>query len=213
MNKICVIGARPDGSSKVVLDIIRLSKRYNIIEFFDDNPKLHGTRVGEYLVIGSINLLKSEKYKGASFIIAFGNNELRSEIFQTLIDYGLIPVNMFHPTATIAEDVTLGKGIWLAANAVINPGCVIGDGVVINTAATVDHDCIISPFVNISPGCHLSGRTKIKDFSFLGTGAITIPDVEIGKNVIIGAGSVVISNVPDGSTAVGIPARLIKERN
>ena len=74
----------------------------------------------------------------------------------------------------------------------------------------VDHDCTIKSFANISPGCHISGRTVIGKYSFLGTGAVTIPDIKIGDNCIVGAGTVVINDVPDSTTVVGVPGRVIR---
>ena len=90
---------------------------------------------------------------------------------------GLTPINAIHPRAVVAGTVQLGLGIWIAAGVVVNPGTIVGDGAVLNTGATVDHDCRIGAYANVSPGCHLSGRTVIGRYAFLGTGAITLPDV------------------------------------
>lgn len=209
--KICIIGAKQDGSSKVVLDIIRLLMKYEIVGFFDDDAKCHGKTIEGIPIIGVTELLKEDKYKGCFFSIAFGNNHLKHDMTIKLIDFGLKPENLFHPTSVLAQNITLGNGIWAAANVVVNPGCKIYDGVVLNTAATMDHDCLIESFVNISPGCHLSGRTKVGKFAFLGTGVVTIPDTQIGQNSIVGAGSVVIKNVPDNVTVAGIPAKVISK--
>ena len=93
------------------------------------------------------------------------------------------------------------------AGVVINTGSRIGRFVIVNTGATVDHDNLIEDGVHISPGCHLSGRTTIGKYAFLGTGVVTIPDVVVGERAVVGAGAVVIRNVPAGVTAVGVPAR------
>jgi acetyltransferase EpsM len=46
----------------------------------------------------------------------------------------------------------------------------------------------------------------------IGTGAAVIPGVVIGKNCVIGAGSVVINNIPDYSTVVGVPGGILKSK-
>lgn len=107
----------------------------------------------------------------------------------------------------------MGIGIWIAAGAVINPGVTIGDGVVINTGATIDHDCILSDYCDISPGCHLSGRTTVGRYAFLGTGAVTLPDVVIEERAVVGAGAVVLKYVPAGKTVVGVPARVLRRKS
>lgn len=212
-NHICIIGAYKNGSSKVVLDIIKQSTNIKTIEFFDDDESLKGTFIENYPVVGSTNILANEKYDGSYFTLAFGNNIGRKSMFDRLLSYNMMPINLIHPSAVVAANVKLGRAIWIAANAVVNPGSEIGDGVVINTAATVDHDCIVDSFSNISPGCHLSGRTSIGSFAFLGTGVITIPDTIIGEKSIIGAGSVITKRIPPNVTAVGMPARIIKRNN
>ncbi|WP_426702079.1 acyltransferase [Rhodanobacter sp. Col0626] len=50
---------------------------------------------------------------------------------------------------------------------------------------------------------------EIGDNVFVGVNSIILPDVRIGNRCVIGAGSVVTRSIPDGSVAVGIPARVI----
>ncbi|MFA5143016.1 MAG: hypothetical protein WC522_02445 [Candidatus Omnitrophota bacterium] len=49
------------------------------------------------------------------------------------------------------------------------------------------------------------------DNIYIGTGAKILGDIKIGSNVKIGANAVVLSDVPDGATAVGIPAKVVKK--
>jgi acetyltransferase-like isoleucine patch superfamily enzyme len=59
----------------------------------------------------------------------------------------------------------------------------------------------------------LLGRSIINSFSQIGANSTILPDVKIGKNVVIGAGSVVTKNIPDNCMALGVPAKIIKELN
>ena len=81
----------------------------------------------------------------------------------------------------------------------------------INLSCTIGHDSIIGEFVEICPNVSISGRCKIGDLVFIGTGATILPDIKIGKNSIIAAGSVVNKNVPDNVLVAGIPATIKKE--
>jgi acetyltransferase-like isoleucine patch superfamily enzyme len=66
---------------------------------------------------------------------------------------------------------------------------------------------VIGAFVHIAPGTHLAGNVEIGAHSMLGVGASVVPGVRIGAGATVGAGAVVISDIPDGRTVVGVPAR------
>src|SRR5262245_40996633 len=208
--RIVIFGARPDGSAKVVLDIVRLAARYEPVGFLDDDRAAWGRSLGGLPVLGGRDRFPQLTADGvAGVICALGSNPGRERILGEARAAGLAAVNAVHPSAIVAGDVELGAGIWIAAGAVINPGTSIGDGAVVNTGATIDHDCRIEPYVNISPGCHLSGRTVVRRYAFLGTGAITLPDAAIGERAVVGAGAVVLRDVPPDTTVVGVPARAL----
>ena len=53
------------------------------------------------------------------------------------------------------------------------------------------------------------GRIKIGNNVYIGTNAMILPDVTIGDNCVIGAGAIVTKNIPSGSVAAGVPAKVI----
>ena len=66
-----------------------------------------------------------------------------------------------------------------------------------------------SRFSNIVPSSH--GCIVIEDDAWLGTGAIVLPNITIGEGAVIGAGSVVISDVPPFTVVAGVPAKPIRK--
>ncbi|MBD3843530.1 MAG: serine O-acetyltransferase [Campylobacterales bacterium] len=103
-----------------------------------------------------------------------------------------------HPAATIGQRVFIDHGI----------------GVVIGETAIVEDDVLIYQQVTLG-GVSLDRNTKrhptIKSGSVIGAGAKVLGNIVIGENARIGANSVVVRNVPDNSTAIGIPARVIEK--
>lgn len=87
----------------------------------------------------------------------------------------------------------------------------ISTGCIINTGAIVEHDCVIKDFVNISPNCAMAGHCRVESRAFLGIGSTLAPCVTIGEDAVIGAGAVVITDIPAHATAVGVPAKIIKQ--
>jgi acetyltransferase-like isoleucine patch superfamily enzyme len=86
----------------------------------------------------------------------------------------------------------------------------IGEGVLVNLNSSISHDTLIGNYVEIACGVNISGRCNIADNVFIGSNSVLSPDVLIGENTIIGAGSVVIKDVPANVTIVGNPAKIIK---
>jgi maltose O-acetyltransferase len=61
----------------------------------------------------------------------------------------------------------------------------------------------------IFTGKYRIGPVEIGDNVFLGAGSVVLPGVKIGSRVVIGAGSIVTHDIPDNSVAVGNPAKVI----
>jgi len=207
--KVIIIGA--SGHARVCLDILLANKK-EIIGFCDDDPTLKGLFLNGYPILGDINEVIHRYPQGEiDFFVAIGNNEHRKNIVESMKNYDIcIEINAIHPSAIISPRVSIGKGNFIAPGVIINSNTVIEHYTIINTGATIDHDNLIQNFSQISPGCNLCGHVTIEEQVFLGTGTIVIPSKTIGNHTILGAGAVVIHDIPSYSTAVGVPARVIK---
>ena len=201
---IIIIGA--GGHAKVIADIITKSDD-NLIGFLDDNLDIQNKTI--YLdkkVIGTIKDI--DKYKECYFIIGIGNNNIRENIANT---YNLKWHTVIHPSAIIANEVSIGEGSVVMAGVIVNPGTKIGKHCIINTKSSLDHDSIIENYVHISPGATLAGTVHIKEKTWICAGVTIINNIKVAKNNIIGAGSVVIKDIKEeNGTYVGVPARKIK---
>lgn len=202
-DKVIVIGA--SGHGKVIADII-LKSGDVLLGFLDDNVMQNSTINGAP-VLGQIE--DYSKYPDAKFIVAIGNDKIRENIVHKLEKVQWYTA--IHPTAVTAlNDVTIGEGSAVMANAVINPSAHIGKHCIINTAAVVEHDNRIGDFSHISVGTKLGGTVLIGNHAWIGIGAIVKNNVSICDNCLIGAGAVVIDNIEESGTYVGIPARKFK---
>ena len=86
----------------------------------------------------------------------------------------------------------------------------IGNFVFMNTGSMVCHDGCVEDFVTLSPDVKLAGNVKIGECSELGIGTKVIQGINIGKNVVAGAGSVIVKDIEEGHTIAGVPASRIK---
>jgi serine O-acetyltransferase len=103
----------------------------------------------------------------------------------------------------------LGHAI-IGRNADVAPGFVMLHSlcIVINTNVRAGRNFTIQHGVTI--GTAGSGNPVIGDNVFIGAGAKVIGGVKIGNDVRIGANAVVVNDLPDGATAVGVPARVVR---
>ena len=195
--KLTIIGA--SGHGKVVADIAE-KNGYDEIEFFDDDESIEFC--GKWPVAGTVH----EAVSGDDDVfIAIGKAETREKLMECF-DGRHFPV-LIHPNAVVADDVVIGEGSVVIAGAVINPGAKIGRGVIVNTCSSVDHDCIVEDFVHISVGAHLAGTVSVGKGSWIAVGASVSNNVEICEGVMVGAGAVVIHDIREKGTYVGVPAR------
>ncbi len=202
MKHLVIIGA--SGHGKVVADVAKKNGYDNIV-FLDDNESLK--ECGGYAVVG-----KSSRYADfdCDVFVAIGNPRVREKIQTQIESAGKhIPV-LAHPSASIAEHVSIGQGTVVAAGAVINPGAVVGKGCIVNTCSSVDHDCEIGDFVHVSVGAHVAGTVQIGARTWIGAGATVSNNICICGDCVIGAGAVVIRDINERGTYVGVPAGMIR---
>ncbi len=210
--KVVVFGA--GGHGQVILDVIRTQGAAEVVGFLDDRDELKGQEIAGAPVIGPTAAARELIRDGVThFVVAIGDNKIRAEKYQQLLDWGLKPWSAIHPSAIIAQSAQLSQGVQIIAGVVVNPGAVIGQNVILNTACSVDHHCKIGDHAFIGPGAHLGGAVTVGKFAFLGIGAIVLPGVSIGEGTLVGAGAVVTKDVPPYKVAVGIPARAIRSRD
>jgi sugar O-acyltransferase (sialic acid O-acetyltransferase NeuD family) len=142
-------------------------------------------------------------------VVGIGNCKIRTKLHAQLVDAGAKLVPVIHPRAIIGVDCCIGSGSVILANAVINYGATLSAAVIINTAAIVDHDCVIGEGAHICPGVNLAGQVSVGNCSWVGIGSSVKELIRIGCDVTIGAGAAVISDIPDGKTAIGVPAKIL----
>jgi len=209
MPRLAILGA--SGHGKVIADAALLGGKWDEVAFFDDAwPEIRNN--GKYAVVGDTHALLRGK-STTEAVVAIGDNRVRLCKQMELSKSGIQLATVIHPNATIAEDVSIGEGTVIFAGAVVNPDASIGSAVVLNTNSVVEHDCKLKDGSHLSPGVCLAGGVSVGFLSWVGIGASVKQQVTIGDKVTVGAGSVVISDIPDNQTVVGVPAtKVIEEK-
>ena len=108
----------------------------------------------------------------------------------------------------IRTDIKMGKNVQLINSFLdycFGHLITIGDNVVITNAAILAHD----GSTQLSLGYSKIGRVDIGSNVFIGYGSIVLPNTRIGNNVIVGAGTIVTKDIPDNTVVCGNPMRIL----
>lgn len=212
MKELYVVGSGGFGREVawLVKRINQQNEEWKLKGFIDDDEKLAGSIIDGYPVLGGTDYFNRIDHEGW-IVCAVGSASTRKKIinklernpnvnFATLID----------PSVMLSDSVSIGEGSIICAGTIATVDIHIGKHVIVNLDCTIGHDAIIDDFVTIYPSVNVSGNVTVGEESELGTGTQIIQGKTIGKETIVGAGAVVVRNIPDKCTAVGSPAKPIK---
>lgn len=202
--KLLIIGA--SGHGKVIADIAMKINKWKSIEFLDDDENIKSS-MGIDVVGKSTDAIKY--IKNSDIFVAIGNNTTREKIQEKLEAEGASIPTLVHPNAVIGEQVKIEAGTVIMGGVVINCCTEIGKGCIINTGSTIDHDNFIEAYVHISPGVHTAGTVRIGKGTWLGVGSVVSNNLNITSGCKIGAGAVVVKDITEAGTYVGVPVRRV----
>ncbi len=146
---------------------------------------------------------------GALYLCGLGLPPVKEKLLRPLLDAGAEFLTFIHPRALVGDRVKLGRGVVLCPGAIASADIVLGDFVMLNLHATVGHDASVGAWSTLSAHCDVTGRVQVADRVFMGSQASVIPGKSIGSRSVLGAGAVVINDVPADVTVVGNPARVL----
>jgi len=198
------------GQAKVVRPIIQ-HYGSDVVAVFDDTSNLPPPFADVPLYEGWQGFeiwIQGRDRRSIGFCITIGNphGRVRLRLHERLVQEGLQPVTVAHPTAWISGSASIGEGCQILAGAIIEAHARIGRQCIINTKASVDHECTLGDGVEVAPGATLSGLVCAGVNAWICAGATVLPRIHIGDDSIVGAGAVVLRDVPKGATVVGVPA-------
>jgi sugar O-acyltransferase (sialic acid O-acetyltransferase NeuD family) len=196
------------GHSQVVLETVRRQGLYEVEGLLDDDPSKHLKQVMGFSVLGGEERIPSMLRRGIrTFVVAIGDNAGRRRVSERLLRRGLQAATLVDPSAIVLSESQIGAGTVVLGHAQVDVKVVLGQGCIVSVSCFVGHDCRLGHFVHLAPGVVLGGELQIGDGAFLGLNVSALPGVTIGRDVIVGAGATVVNDLPDGVTAVGVPAR------
>lgn len=209
MKDIVIVGAGGFGREVAWLieDINKVNKIWNIVGFVDDSKKLVKQEFSGYKVLGTTEWLKNQKLY---VVVAIGDPNIKAKTIEKINHVGIYFATLVHPNVIMSDTSEIGVGTIICAGTIITVNAKIGNHIIINLDCTIGHDAVIKDYSTLLPSVNVSGCVNIDSHVNIGTGSAIIQNISICKNVILGAGTVVVKDINEAGTYVGVPARRVR---
>ncbi|MDR1874558.1 MAG: acetyltransferase [Synergistaceae bacterium] len=198
----------------LVEDVDAKTGEWNFLGFLDDRlfEKKRGPEemTKRLPVLGDFSWLSS-RTTPVAVLPGMASPSAKRKIFERLAGHPhVVFPALRHSTALIALNAALGEGSVVSAFCVVAPDTAVGRGSFLNWSSSVGHDSILGDFCSVMPNVSISGGVTVGDRTLIGAGAKILQGLKIGSDATVGIGSVVLTDVPDGCTVLGCPAKIIR---
>jgi len=171
---------------------------------------VHGSTLNNIHIMSLYDAWKL--FPNSKMVGGVGTPLVRRQLMKKAASIGFDFAMLIHPRVERSQWLQIGAGTVICAGNILTVNIALGRHVQINLDCTIGHDVSIDDYATLAPGVHVSGCVQIGMNVYIGTGAVilngTLSDpVVIGDNAVIGAGACVTKSVPPGLTVVGVPAK------
>lgn len=214
-DRICIIGA--SGFGREVMDVAT-TRGYREFAFLEMNEGLEPIE-GFPVLLDTPEQVAELAGNGWHFAIGIGTPAHRKKIAERMADC-IFPA-LIHPDSSFGrnqiEVARAVPGLFVAAGVRMTNTIRLGRHSLFNLNVTVGHDTIVDDYAAMMPGVNISGNVHLGEGCYIGTGASVIngdnqAKLQVGAFSTVGAGAVVVRDVPPGTTAVGVPAKVLPPR-
>lgn len=206
MRDIYIIGAGGMGKEVqwLINRINEKGKAWRIAGFLDDSVQ-QGTTIHDVPVIGPIDLINLLGETCA--VCAIGDPKLKQKVLCRITNSQIDFPALIDPSAIVAYGTHIGRGSIVQMMSIVGVDANIGEFVLININSSVHHDSSIGNFSTVFNKVELAGHVRIGSETEIGSRTVVIPNKVIGDHVIVGAGAVVVKDLTEPGTYIGVPAQ------
>ena len=209
---LVIVGAGDFGreTSWVVERMNEHGDSWELLGFIDDDPNVQGTILEGYPVLGTISWFENQTQKLWA-VCSITKGSVRRRVTDRIFkQHNIFPARLIDHSVIIGRNVRIGVGSIVCAGTVLTINCVLEEHTIINLNCTIGHDTVLETCCTVQPGSNISGKVRVGCCTDVGTGTKIIQGLSIAPKTVLGAGAVIINNIEQSGTYVGVPARLHK---
>ncbi len=214
IKKILIFSAGPAGREvfQLIKSINNKKKSFEVIGYVDNDESKNKTKIDNLKVYNANNLPKNKN--GIYAVCGVSDYKIRQKIYIDQIIRNRFKVtNLIHPSIEIPSCLKMGEGNIIFGNVHISFDVNIGSFSLISNFCDLGHNLKSENFVTFMPSVAIGGNVTIGEKSFFGSGAKVHQGIKIGKNCMIGMGSIITKDIADKTSIANFPRQVEKKIN
>lgn len=210
MSTLFLCGAGNPAGVRLAINVNKAEQKWDRIAILDDNPDLLGTQTLGCEVLGGFSeLAYADKHHDQVVNLVAAKTTVRWKVRNILMEHDLPFARLIHPAVDTLGVSFGGDDVTVYDNATLGAGSHMSDACIVFMNAVLGHGAQMAPGSILGPGAVLNARVRLGERAYFGTNASILQDLSVGSEATVGANSSVVCNIPDGATAMGIPAEIL----
>lgn len=210
MKQIIIIGARGFGRESYHLFSSNkaYSVEYQVKGFLDDKSDALDATPGYPAILGPVETYEIQE--DDVFFCALGDPVQRKKYVEIILEKGGKFISCISDSAYIASTAQIGEGVFIGPHTIISADVKLGDYTIVHSFCNFGHDTSFGKYCEVEAYVAMGGYSSMEDMCTVHPHATVLPRIRIRKGGSVGAGSVVIKNVKEGTTVFGVPAKVME---
>ena len=209
--RTAIIGAGALGQQ--MAQHLRQTTGWQVAGFFDDWAE---ETSGPESLLGTLAEVEAAYAAGRfeDLLVGIGYQHMayRQQLFNELTAAGIPFAQFVHPAAYVDASAVLQPGVFVSPGCVLDLNVQLEPNVFLYPGCIIAHDSRVGAHSILAPGVRLAGQVRVGERCFLGIGTTVIDGLTLTDEVRTGGGAVLVHNLHELGTYVGVPARRLVPR-
>lgn len=188
---------------------------YRIVGLYHYNDSRTGEYDHGFEILGSFDdLLSAQTLFEKTFLLTMGDNKIRAELSEKILEKGGNIPSLVHPTAVVSRFARIAEtGVYISPFVYIQADSSINKNTIVLSHVNISHNTTIGKNCFLAGNATVGAYTIVEDGVFIGQGALSISGKvsKIGRNAYIAARALITKDVPENVVVVGAPARVMEK--